>query len=42
MNEKKYDFIGFGDPFLDLVVRFDKLPETNKNCPLVRQRSLRI
>ena len=34
MNEKQFDFIGFGDPFLDLVVRIDKLPETNKNCPL--------
>lgn len=32
MSEKKYDLIGFGDPFLDLVLKIDKLPETNTNC----------
>ena len=32
MCEKKFDLIGFGDPFLDLVVKLDKLPETNTNC----------
>ena len=30
--EKKIDLIGFGDPFLDLVVHLDQLPETNKSC----------
>lgn len=28
---EKFDFIGFGDPFLDLVVSLGKLPETNTN-----------
>lgn len=28
---KKYDLIGFGDPFLDLVVKLEKLPQTNTN-----------
>lgn len=31
MHEKKYDMIGFGDPFLDLVVAMDRLPPTNVN-----------
>ena len=30
--EKKIDLIGFGDPFLDLVVHLDQLPKTNTNC----------
>lgn len=34
MNEKKIDIIGFGDPFLDLVVEIGKLPESNTNCPM--------
>ena len=34
MNEKKIDLIGFGDPFLDLVVKLDKLPKTNTNCQI--------
>lgn len=32
MSEKSIDLIGFGDPFLDLVVKLDKLPSTNTNC----------
>lgn len=32
MSEKTIDLIGFGDPFLDLVVKIDQLPESNKNC----------
>lgn len=31
MIEKKYDMIGFGDPFQDLIVELDKLPPTNVN-----------
>lgn len=31
---KSIDLIGFGDPFLDLVIKVDKLPETNTNCPM--------
>ena len=34
MNEKKIDIIGFGDPFLDLVVEIGKLPKSNTNCPM--------
>lgn len=34
MQKKTIDLIGFGDPFLDLVVKLDKLPQTNKNCPI--------
>ena len=34
MNRKKIDIIGFGDPFLDLVVKLDKLPKTNTNCQI--------
>lgn len=34
MNNKTIDLIGFGDPYLDLVVKLDKLPETNKNCQI--------
>ena len=34
MKEKKIDIIGFGDPFLDLVVKIGKLPESNTNCPM--------
>lgn len=32
MCDKTIDLIGFGDPFLDLVVKLDRLPRTNKNC----------
>jgi len=31
MNEKKFDMIGFGDPFQDLVIELNRLPETNIN-----------
>lgn len=31
MNEKKFDMIGFGDPFQDLVIELNRLPETNVN-----------
>lgn len=34
MADKKLDLIGFGDPFLDLVIEIDKLPESNTNCPM--------
>lgn len=34
MNDKKYDLIGFGDPFLDLVTKVDALPKSNTNCPM--------
>ena len=34
MNEKKIDLIGFGDPFLDLVVKLEQLPKTNTNCQI--------
>lgn len=34
MADKKIDFIGFGDPFLDLVVNLKKLPETNTNTQI--------
>ena len=29
--EKKFDVIGFGDPFQDLDIQLSKLPETNVN-----------
>lgn len=32
MCDKTIDLIGFGDPFMDLVVKLDRLPATNKNC----------
>ena len=31
MNEKKFDMIGFGNPFQDLVIELNRLPETNVN-----------
>lgn len=34
MLEKSIDLIGFGDPFLDLVVKLDKLPKTNTSCQI--------
>lgn len=34
MNNKTIDILGIGDPFLDLVVEIDKLPESNTNCPM--------
>ncbi len=34
MNNKTIDLIGFGDPFLDLVIEIDKLPGSNTNCPM--------
>lgn len=34
MYEKAIDLIGFGDPILDLVIKMDRLPETNKNCQI--------
>ncbi len=34
MVRKKFDLIGWGDPFLDLVVDIDKLPNSNTNCPM--------
>ena len=30
----KYDLIGIGDPFLDLVVHIDALPKSNTNCKM--------
>ena len=35
--DKKLDLIGFGDPFLDLVIEIDKLPESNTNCPMLER-----
>ena len=32
--EKTIDLIGFGDPYLDLVVKLDQLPKTNANCQI--------
>lgn len=32
MCDKTIDLIGFGDPYLDLVVKIDQLPKTNTNC----------
>lgn len=29
--EKKFDVIGFGDPFQDLDIQLSRLPETNVN-----------
>ena len=34
MNNKRIDLLGWGDPFLDLVVDIDRLPESNTNCPM--------
>ena len=34
MADKKIDFLGFGDPFLDLVVELKKLPDTNTNTQI--------
>lgn len=34
MNDKTIDILGIGDPFLDLVVEIDQLPESNTNCPM--------
>ena len=31
MSEKNFDMIGFGDPFQDLVIELNRLPETNVN-----------
>ena len=31
---KKIDFLGFGDPFLDLVVRLKRLPKTNTSTKI--------
>ena len=31
MDEKQFDMIGFGNPFQDLVVELDRLPQTNVN-----------
>lgn len=33
--DKKLDIIGFGDPFLDLIAEVARLPESNKNCPML-------
>ena len=30
----KFDLIGIGDPFLDLVAHIDRLPPSNKNCKM--------
>lgn len=35
MSEKTFDLMGFGDPFLDLVTKIERLPEHNKNCPML-------
>ncbi len=34
MADKKIDFLGFGDPFLDIVVELKKLPDTNTNTQI--------
>ena len=34
MSEKKFDLIGFDNPFLDLVIEIDRLPASNTNCPM--------
>ena len=34
MNEKKFDMIGFGNPFQDLIVQLTKLPPTNVNMQM--------
>ena len=34
MMDKKFDLIGFDNPFLDLVIEIDKLPQSNTNCPM--------
>lgn len=31
MNEKRFDMIGFGNPFQDLIVHLDQLPPSNVN-----------
>jgi len=31
---EKFDLIGIGDPFLDLVAHIDKLPPSNTNCKM--------
>lgn len=31
---RNIDLIGFGDPFLDLVIGIGRLPESNTNCPI--------
>ena len=33
--EKKFDVIGFGDPFQDLDIQLSRLPETNVNMRMV-------
>lgn len=35
MKDKTLDLIGFGDPFLDLVIEVDQLPKSNTNCPML-------
>ena len=32
MCTKTIDLLGFGDPFLDLIVEIEKLPKSNTNC----------
>ena len=34
MSDKKFDLIGFDNPFLDLVIEIDRLPASNTNCPM--------
>ena len=31
MDEKRFDMIGFGNPFQDLIVELDQLPPSNVN-----------
>ena len=34
MDDKRFDMIGFGNPFQDLIVELDQLPPSNKNIPM--------
>ncbi len=34
MKDKKFDLIGFDNPFLDLVIEIGRLPASNTNCPM--------
>ena len=34
MDEKRFDMIGFGNPFQDLIVELDQLPPSNVNIPM--------
>ena len=40
--EKKFDVIGFGDPFQDLDIQLSRLPETNVNMRTVSYTHLTL